>query len=222
MPSLPQELADLYIQRRQAILARLADFAAIRQDQWFYELCYCLLTPQSKAAHASSVIEHLKADAFFEHGGDMVHHLRNKSTYIRFHNVKHSRLQHVRTHWNEIESLLLASTNSSDSSIASDARTSSDAKVVRDALVSAVPGFGMKEASHFLRNIGYRGLAILDRHLLTNLVRCGVYAEVPPVSSPLHYRSVEAEFLRFAICVKVDPDELDLLFWSAQTGIILK
>src|SRR5262249_57668571 len=32
-----------------------------------------------------------------------------------------------------------------------------------------VRGIGYKEASHFLRNIAYRGYAILDKHLLSRL-----------------------------------------------------
>ena len=218
---LPPDLARLYTATRPAILARLADFAAVPQSEWFYELCYCLLTPQSRAAHAGLVVAALKEQRFFEDGGDMLHLLRNKETYIRFHNVKHRRLHAVRERWSEIERLL-ESGRTGIPGLVSTGIEAASSLALRDTLVRVVGGFGMKEASHFLRNIGFRGLAILDRHLLTNLVRCGVYAEVPLVSTPARYRLVEQAFLKFADDAQIDLDELDLLFWSAQTGIILK
>jgi N-glycosylase/DNA lyase len=92
----------------------------------------------------------------------------------------------------------------------------------RDAIKEMVNGFGLKEASHFLRNIGHRGLAIIDRHLLTNLVVCGVYDAIPSVATVQRYREVELALLAYSKSVSIDMDELDLLFWCAQTGHILK
>ena len=224
--ALPADLLELYNQRRPAILSRLADFAAVPREAWFYELCYCLLTPQSKAIHANAVVENLKASSFFETGGDVVHLLRNKDTYIRFHNVKHNRLHALRERWTLVDAVIYngghngghnGGDNGGDNGADGDT-----AVALREALVAQVGGVGMKEASHFLRNIGFRGLAIIDRHLLTNLVRCGLYSEAPPVGAPSQYRAVEAEFRLFSALVHIDLDELDLLFWSAQTGIILK
>lgn len=208
---LPADLLELYNQRREAIRTRLADFAAVPQESWFYELCYCLLTPQSRAVHADSVVRALIESRFYETGGDVLHLLRNKDTYIRFHNVKHKRLHAIREAWPEIDTLIMHATPDMQG-----------AEDVRVALVHQVGGLGMKEASHFLRNIGFRGLAILDRHLLTNLVRCEVYFEVPRVASASQYLGVEADFRCLSDAVSIDLDELDLLFWSAQTGVILK
>ncbi len=205
--ALPSDLLDLYNERRPAILARLADFAAVPQDAWFYELCYCLLTPQSRAVHADSVVQSLVESRFFETGCDVLHLLSNKEAYIRFHNVKHNRLHAIRQQWSIIENLLMEQI---------------EAESKRTKLVQTVNGLGMKEASHFLRNIGYRGLAIIDRHLITNLVRCGVHTDAPSVASASQYLAVEAAFRLYAAQVRIDLDELDLLFWSAQTGVILK
>ncbi|MDZ4744746.1 MAG: hypothetical protein SGJ05_01950 [bacterium] len=204
---LDAELQAMYIERRQAILARLADFAAVPAKDWFYELCFCLLTPQSRASHADAVVRNLQEIGFRESGSDVLYILRNKDSYIRFHNVKHTRLHLLRQQWPVIEKLLLSAQMPEEK---------------RDALAVLVNGMGLKEASHFLRNIGYLGLAIIDRHLLTNLVRCGLYTEVPRVGAPSQYRAVERDFRRFALDVGIALDELDLLFWSAQTGMILK
>jgi N-glycosylase/DNA lyase len=85
-----------------------------------------------------------------------------------------------------------------------------------------VKGMGWKEASHFLRNIGYRDLAILDRHILRNLKLHGVIRSYPASLTPKRYLAIEKAFERFASAVGIPMDELDLLFWSRETGTILK
>ena len=77
-------------------------------------------------------------------------------------------------------------------------------------------------ASHFLRNIGYRDLAILDRHILKNLVRFRVMRGLPKTLTPKRYLFIENRFQRFARQIGIPMDELDLLFWSIETGEILK
>ena len=93
---------------------------------------------------------------------------------------------------------------------------------LREWLVKNVKGLGYKEASHFLRNIGYRNLAILDRHILRNLVRVGVLKQIPKSISRFNYLETEKEFLDYSKKIKIPMDELDLLFWSMETGDILK
>ncbi len=81
-------------------------------------------------------------------------------------------------------------------------------------LVSNVKGLGMKEASHFLRNTGRLGVAVIDRHILRILASvglpCGNYAE--------------AEESVFLIAEKLGmaPGELDLYLWYLETGRVLK
>jgi N-glycosylase/DNA lyase len=85
-----------------------------------------------------------------------------------------------------------------------------------------VKGLGYKEASHFLRNIGVRGHAILDKHVMRCLAEVGVIDSATPPSTRRKYLEVEQELLRFAKEIKVDFDELDLVLWSLKTGEILK
>ncbi len=40
-----------------------------------------------------------------------------------------------------------------------------DGKEAREILVKEVKGYGYKEASHFLRNVGFEDVAIIDRHI---------------------------------------------------------
>lgn len=205
---LPSVLGALYEEQQQAIAERLDDFSRVPRERWFYELCFCLCTPQSSAVHAMQVQVTLQELDFFTNGQDVLHVLRDPASYIRFHNTKHSRLHQARMQWTTVEELLLT--------------PFAHERDRRNALAQMVNGFGLKEASHFLRNIGRRGLAIIDRHLLTNLVTCGVYTDVPSVSTHDKYKYVELSFAMYADEVGIPMDELDLLFWCAQTGHILK
>jgi N-glycosylase/DNA lyase len=93
----------------------------------------------------------------------------------------------------------------------------------RDWLVRNIKGIGYKEASHFLRNIGFGGrLAILDVHILRNLVKFGVLREIPKSLSRGKYIELERKAGRFADKAGIPMDHLDLLFWSEQTGMIFK
>jgi len=85
-----------------------------------------------------------------------------------------------------------------------------------------VKGLGYKESSHFLRNIGIRGHAILDKHVMRCLTEVGVTDSIKPPATRKKYLEIEQEFGRFAKDVGVDFDELDLVLWSMKTGEILK
>ena len=85
-----------------------------------------------------------------------------------------------------------------------------------------VKGLGYKEASHFLRNVGYRGYAILDKHILRSLAELGVVETPDPPATRTRYLDTEERLRRFARRVRVDFDELDLVLWSMKTGEILK
>jgi N-glycosylase/DNA lyase len=201
------ELRRRYKELRPTIQARLEEFARVPPSQYFYELCFCLCTPQSKAEHAYAVVAQLQERDFERVGFDPTPLLAHKAHYIRFHNTKARRLLAVRQQWQQIASVLTS-------------RTSSQAQ--RDWLAEHINGFGLKEASHFLRNIGHRNLPILDRHTLKHLLRCGVFTELPNVGTRARYLDAADGFTRFAAHICIPLDELDLLFWAMEAGLVLK
>jgi N-glycosylase/DNA lyase len=85
-----------------------------------------------------------------------------------------------------------------------------------------IKGLGYKESSHFLRNVGYRGYAILDKHILRCLAEVGVLDSPQPPATRARYLSTEERLRRFAGDLGLDFDELDLVLWSMKTGEILK
>ena len=96
-----------------------------------------------------------------------------------------------------------------------------DKKKIREWIVNNVKGLGYKEASHFLRNIGVFGFAILDRHVLKNLVAEGVISEIPSLTRK-NYLLIESKFKNYAESKDLSVEELDLLFWSKETGQVFK
>ena len=85
-----------------------------------------------------------------------------------------------------------------------------------------IKGLGYKEASHFLRNIGYSGYAILDKHVLRCLAELKIIDEPKPPNSRRMYLTVEDKLRQLTNKVQIDFDELDLVLWSIKTGSVLK
>lgn len=94
----------------------------------------------------------------------------------------------------------------------------------RDWLVreKGIKGLGYKEASHYLRNIGLRGYAILDKHILRCLTELKIIDDPKPPNTRSRYLTIEEKLKSLAETAKIDFDELDLVLWSMKTGIILK
>ena len=203
-----RQLTALYLDRRNAIQSRLMDFSRITPSNYFYELVYCLMTPQSSAVNADRAVAVLRSRNFLETGFDPESILRAKEHYIRFHRNKAKYLLTVRETMDQI--LQSLSTRSSGAEL-------------RQWLVDNVKGLGYKEATHFLRNIGRsEELAILDRHILRNLRRYGAIGRIPESLTKKRYLSIERRFKKFSDLIGIPLDELDLLFWSMETGEIRK
>ena len=94
----------------------------------------------------------------------------------------------------------------------------------RDWLVreKGIKGLGYKEASHYLRNIGFKGYAILDKHVLNCLAELKIIDEPKPPNTRSRYLTVEDKLRKLTDATGIDFDELDLVLWSMKTGVILK
>ena len=94
----------------------------------------------------------------------------------------------------------------------------------RDWLVKekGIKGLGYKEASHFLRNIGFKGYGILDKHILRSLAELKIIDDPKPPNTRSRYLTIEAKLKKLTEVTEIDFDELDLVLWSMKTGEILK
>ena len=204
---LPEEYREHWGVHRGTIGRRLEEFRRVPPEEYHFELLFCLLTPQSKARHAEEVIERLRRDGWPEREVDPVPYLRDPERYIRFHNQKGMRLLRVRREWPELLELITSDLPSTEK---------------RRRLVARVNGLGMKEASHFLRNIGHLDLGIIDRHILKHLVLAGAIPEAPRSMTPKRYLEIEEIFRNLAAAWGLSLQELDLLFWSFEEGSVRK
>ncbi len=194
--------------KRPAIRRRLAEFRAIRPEEYFYELTYCFMTPQSSAVNAAKAQHTLMAHGFRENDIDPEPLLHQKEYYIRFHKTKARLLVEMKQSYDAILGMILNGVTAFEK---------------REWLVKNVKGLGYKEASHFLRNVGLNdGLTILDRHILKNLKRHGVIRSLPKTLTWKKYLTIERRFQKFSEEIGIPVDELDLLFWSNEAGEILK
>lgn len=178
--------------------------------QWFREVALCLFTPQTSPLRAEAAMQALWPE--IERGTLTASYaaevLGRSDHYVRFHNVKAKRVVELVEKRQKVESLLNGVYSGADE---------------RDALFEIVNGFGLKEASHALRNIGRRGsCAIFDRHIFRNLVSLGVIDKVPTALSEKGYRELERTYLSYLRRQKLDIDEVDLIMWGHQTGFLYK
>ena len=92
---------------------------------------------------------------------------------------------------------------------------SCDIRHARRRLASEVSGLGPKQASLFLRNIGYAiHVAVLDIHVLTYMSWVGL-TETPVKSVPTvqKYEALENAFIEHAYSFGYTPDRFDLALW---------
>jgi len=93
-------------------------------------------------------------------------------------------------------------------------------EVAREYLIKNVKGLGYKEASHFLRNVGRKDVAIIDRHILRWLYENNLVDDIKITASK--YKKVEKILKDIAYEQNKSLAELDLYLWYLKTGKILK
>ncbi|MGA2091279.1 MAG: N-glycosylase/DNA lyase [Endomicrobiales bacterium] len=210
------ELHALWKHKRTQIEKHIGEFRAIGRtacdDDLFAELVFCLFTPQSRALSCWAAVKQLKKDKVLKNGkqdriariigGKGVRFKNNKARYV----VEARRLTSVGS--NSLRSIL---------------ETCATPFEARLWLVKNVKGLGLKEASHFLRNIGYGDdLSILDRHILKNLMHLGVIRTIPKNLSQKIYIDIEKKMVLFSKKINIPLGHLDLVLWYNETGTIFK
>jgi len=89
----------------------------------------------------------------------------------------------------------------------------------REWLVKNIKGIGWKEASHFLRNLGFKNFAILDRHVLKILTENKIINK-PKSLSKTFYFETEEKLKKMAEKLGISLAELDLYLFYLDTGKI--
>lgn len=92
---------------------------------------------------------------------------------------------------------------------------------LREWLVKNIKGFGYKESSHFLRNIGFENIGIIDFHIIDILTRYKIIKK-PKILTKRKYLEIEKILEKIAKKLNMTLSELDLYLWYIETGKILK
>lgn len=210
-----QALRLSYRKKQHLISERLHEFRSVLETsdnrRIFNELAFCILAAGTSAKMGINTVRQIE---------DIIHTADRKQLsarlrgIYRFYNIRAEYLVHTRNYLNEqhgfrLKELLLSFGDNTER---------------RDffALNREIRGIGYKEASHFLRNIGFSGYSILDKHVVKSLYELGVLESPKPPSGRNRYLETEAALRKFSLENGFDPDELDLLLWSEKTGEILK
>jgi N-glycosylase/DNA lyase len=215
-PAMIEELQKSYLVKRPAICARLAEFAEIGQRgddaQLFEELAYCIFTAGASARMGLNSIARVRKHLLKARPATLENLLLGAHRYPR---ARAGYVVVTRKFLQRECGLRLREKLAS---------FGDDWEARRDFFAGnpGVKGIGYKEASHYLRNIGYRGYAILDKHILRTLHECGVIPSPDPPTTKKKYLALEESMRKFATEITINFDELDLLLWSNKTGEILK
>jgi N-glycosylase/DNA lyase len=219
-PTSIEELIEAHNELKDPIGRRLAEF----RGRWlegnevvFPEMCFCLLTPQSSAMRGLKAVCKLESEDLLINGDMKDVEKVLSAGGVRFADSKARYILRNRHVFIERSSRPVSEALGFN-------RLS--LRAVRKRVREGVLGFGFKEATHFLRNLGISlesGMAILDRHIQRALVRFGYLEEVPRnLSRERNYARCEMAMQEMSKDSGIHMDELDLLLWANRTGMILK
>jgi N-glycosylase/DNA lyase len=174
-------------------------------EEWFSELCFCILTANSTARLGMKIQRELGSEGFLTLPLVELRH-RLKAMGHRFPNTRARFIVKARGFRN-IKSII---------------ERFMDTGRAREWLAENVKGVGYKESSHFLRNVGFDDVAILDRHVLSVLHEYGLIDEVPSSLTRGRYLKIEKKLKGLARKFGLSLGELDLYLWYLKTGEVLK
>ena len=173
------------------------------KNKIFSELCFCILTANSTAERCINVQKQIKDG--FENLSQNTLQKKLKSLRCRFHTKRTLYIIEARKKKKELFKEL----------------QNKDEKEIRKWLVKNIKGIGMKEASHFLRNIGYKNIAIIDFHIIDLLSRYKLIKK-PKKLTKEKYFEIENLLKKIAQKLNLTLGELDLYLWFLETGKVLK
>jgi len=191
----------------ELVVGRMREFKELGRkgnEVWFLELCFCILTANSTARLGMKIQEEL-GDGFLTLSKKELTR-RLKEFGHRFYNKRADFIVSARK-FERMKDIITKF---------------SGAQRAREWLVENVDGIGWKEASHFLRNVGFDDVAILDRHILALIREYGLIERAPRTLTRRRYLEIEHKLKELAERVGLSLAELDLYMWYLKTGQVLK
>ncbi len=215
------EEVKIYVDRRMKEFERLGKegithynfkpFLDIEFDAGiFSELCFCILTANSSATLGIRIQASLKDEGFMNLSLEELSEKLRKFGH-RYAEQRAERIIEARKKFEKILELI---------------RREKNPKVLRELLASSkspykIRGFGYKEASHFLRNVGFKDVAIVDRHISRFLIENKLIREFKTLT-PKVYLEAEKVLSELAKELNLSLGELDLYIFYIKTKKVLK
>src|SRR3989344_2883919 len=194
---------------KEIIDSRIKEFSELGKssiNEIFKELCFCLLTANFSAQGGIKIQKEINNGFLTLSEIDLAKKLSELGH--RFPNARAKYIFLAREKINGLKKIL----ESDESNLKK-----------REEIVKNIKGLGMKEASHFLRNIGYKNLAIIDFHIVDLLVKHNLIVKSKSKSLNVKkYLEIENLLKEIAQKTNLSLGELDLYLWYQETGKILK
>jgi N-glycosylase/DNA lyase len=185
---------------------RIKDFKNINRksnEELFQEMCFCLLTANFNAEKSIKIQNEIGECFYTDSRDELSKKLKNYGH--RFPNTRAEYISESLKCKDKLKEIVQFH----------------DKKVLREWIVNNVKGLGYKEASHFLRNIGFDDYAIIDFHIVDILVDHKLI-ERPASLTKKKYLEIEDLLRKLAKKTNLTLAELDLYLWYLETGKVLK
>ena len=193
---------------KKLVDSRIKEFEKLGKssgEKIFGELCYCLLTANFNAERAMKMQKSVGKCFITLKEPKLAERLKKEGH--RFPNARANFIAEAR----KFKHLLKTNIKSRDENS------------LREWLVKNVKGLGFKEASHFLRNIGFKNLAIIDFHIADVLARNKLIKKPKSKSiTKKNYLEIEKVLQKLAKKTKLSPAALDLYLFYIDTKRVLK
>jgi len=191
---------------REIVNNRIKEFKDLNKksdEKLFKELCFCILTANFNAEKTIKIQDEI-GECFFTDSKDEL----SKKLREYGHRFPNARAEYISESIKCKDKL-------------KEVAQSRDKKAIRDWLVNNVKGLGYKEASHYLRNIGFDDYAIIDFHIVDILAKYNLIKK-PITITKKKYLEMEELLRKLAKKTNLTLAELDLYLWYMETGKILK
>lgn len=219
--SLPQEVFTFYNTLKPTFDKRKG-WKGMEEQQIWAELCLCILSSNVPFELARSSTNHLFKEGMLDtkwllrtnRAKQIIAKELSKPIYLpvkKDGEFRKYRFPRVRAR-DIVESA--RTIYAADGSMYETLSTSASDKELRNALAMDIPGLGLKEASHFLRNIGFSShLAIIDVHVISFLKYLGLIPQRELTLTPNLYFEIENMVQKISASYQLDLAVLDNAIW---------
>ena len=192
---------------KKQVDSRIREFKKLGEmpsNEIFKELCFCILTANYTAEGGIRIQKEIGNGFLTLSESELAKKL--KALGHRFPNIRAKYIVQARSKKDDLIKII---------------NSCKGEKEIREWIVKNVKGLGYKESSHFLRNIGFENLAIVDFHIIDILEKYRLIKR-PKTLTRKKYLEIENILKEIAKKLDITPAELDLYLWCAETGKVLK